>query len=191
MTATLRIISPVDGSVYAERPLADDATVSATLERARDGAARRGARCRSPSACRIAHRLHRCDGRRQGARVGAARLADGTADPLRAGRGARLRGARPLHDRGRAGDARRHRCRAEGGLQALHPARAARRRPQSAGLELSLHDGAQRRAAGDPRRQHGGDEAFEPDRAGRRALRRLLREGESSQGRLPGPSHVA
>jgi acyl-CoA reductase-like NAD-dependent aldehyde dehydrogenase len=35
MTATLRIISPVDGSVYAERPLADDAEVRATLERAR------------------------------------------------------------------------------------------------------------------------------------------------------------
>ena len=32
MTATLQIISPVDGSVYAERPLADDATVRATLE---------------------------------------------------------------------------------------------------------------------------------------------------------------
>ena len=35
MTATLKIISPVDGSVYAERPLADDAAVLATLERAR------------------------------------------------------------------------------------------------------------------------------------------------------------
>jgi acyl-CoA reductase-like NAD-dependent aldehyde dehydrogenase len=34
MNATLRIISPVDGSVYAERPLADDAAVRATLERA-------------------------------------------------------------------------------------------------------------------------------------------------------------
>src|SRR5262249_28169578 len=35
MAATLKIISPVDGSVYAERPLADDATAGATLERAR------------------------------------------------------------------------------------------------------------------------------------------------------------
>jgi acyl-CoA reductase-like NAD-dependent aldehyde dehydrogenase len=34
MTATLRIISPVDGSVYAERPLANDVTARATLERA-------------------------------------------------------------------------------------------------------------------------------------------------------------
>jgi acyl-CoA reductase-like NAD-dependent aldehyde dehydrogenase len=39
MTETLRIISPVDNSIYAERPLADDATVLATLEHAR--AARR------------------------------------------------------------------------------------------------------------------------------------------------------
>ncbi len=34
MNATLRIISPVDNSVYAERPLADDKTVHQTLERA-------------------------------------------------------------------------------------------------------------------------------------------------------------
>jgi acyl-CoA reductase-like NAD-dependent aldehyde dehydrogenase len=35
MTAFLKIISPVDGSVYAERPLADAAAVRATLERAK------------------------------------------------------------------------------------------------------------------------------------------------------------
>ena len=35
MTASFKIISPVDGSVYAERPLADDATILRTLERAR------------------------------------------------------------------------------------------------------------------------------------------------------------
>ena len=35
MNATLKIISPVDGSVYAERPLADDKTARAALERAR------------------------------------------------------------------------------------------------------------------------------------------------------------
>ena len=35
MNAILKIISPVDGSVYAERLLADDATVRATLEAAK------------------------------------------------------------------------------------------------------------------------------------------------------------
>jgi acyl-CoA reductase-like NAD-dependent aldehyde dehydrogenase len=35
MSQTLRIISPVDGSVYAERPLADDRAVRWTLERAK------------------------------------------------------------------------------------------------------------------------------------------------------------
>src|ERR1700737_3918142 len=35
MTASLRIISPVDGSVYTERPLADEAAARTTLERAR------------------------------------------------------------------------------------------------------------------------------------------------------------
>ena len=35
MNQTLKIISPVDGSVYAERPLADDKEVLLTLMRAR------------------------------------------------------------------------------------------------------------------------------------------------------------
>lgn len=35
-TDTLKIISPIDGSVYAERPLADDVAVLAALEKARD-----------------------------------------------------------------------------------------------------------------------------------------------------------
>ena len=35
MNQTLKIISPVDGSVYAERPLADDKDVLLTLMRAR------------------------------------------------------------------------------------------------------------------------------------------------------------
>ncbi|MCP4380704.1 MAG: aldehyde dehydrogenase family protein [Hyphomicrobiales bacterium] len=35
MTDTLKIISPIDGSVYAERPLADDAEIATTLKRAR------------------------------------------------------------------------------------------------------------------------------------------------------------
>lgn len=35
MTDTFKIISPVDNSVYAERPLADDRAIMATLERAR------------------------------------------------------------------------------------------------------------------------------------------------------------
>jgi acyl-CoA reductase-like NAD-dependent aldehyde dehydrogenase len=37
MNAILKIISPVDGSVYAERPLADDAAVRVTLEAAKKG----------------------------------------------------------------------------------------------------------------------------------------------------------
>jgi acyl-CoA reductase-like NAD-dependent aldehyde dehydrogenase len=39
MTQTVKCVSPVDGSVYAERPLASDAAIAATFERAR--AARR------------------------------------------------------------------------------------------------------------------------------------------------------
>ena len=35
MTATLRTISPIDGSVYVERPLAGESEISAAVARAR------------------------------------------------------------------------------------------------------------------------------------------------------------
>ena len=71
MTATLKIISPVDGSVYAERLLADDKEVLLTLMRAR--AAQLKWR-EVPIAGRVQdrHGVHRRHGRRQGARGGAA-----------------------------------------------------------------------------------------------------------------------
>lgn len=35
MTETIKIISPIDGSVYAERPLASGAEISAAVTRAK------------------------------------------------------------------------------------------------------------------------------------------------------------
>ena len=35
MTAALRVVTPVDGSIYAERPLADATEVAAAIDRAR------------------------------------------------------------------------------------------------------------------------------------------------------------
>ena len=190
MNATLKIISPVDGSVYAERPLADDATVLATLERARS-------RATEWREVPVAERVKIATAFTDAMVADKARVSEVLAwqmgRPIRYGPGE----VRGFEERARymiaiaAGGARRHRRRAEGRLHALHPPRAARRRAQSAGVEFPVHDGAQRRAAGDPCRQHGGDEALEPDGAGRRALRRLLQKGESSQGRVSGPSHVA
>ena len=45
MSDSVKIISPVDGSVYAERPIAKDAAVEAALTAAR-GAPWRGDACR-------------------------------------------------------------------------------------------------------------------------------------------------
>src|SRR5690554_5038853 len=35
MTETVRLISPIDGSTYAERPIAEDGAIQAAVERAR------------------------------------------------------------------------------------------------------------------------------------------------------------
>ena len=189
MNATFKIISPVDGSVYAERPLADDKTARATLERAR--AAQREWR-HVPVAERVRIGTAFTDAMVADTPRVSELLAWQMGRPIRYGPG-EMRGfeerARYMLGGG-AGDARRHRRRAEGGLQALYPPRAAGRRAQSAGVELPLHDRAQCGAAGDPRRQHGGHEAFQPDRAGRGALRRLLQQGGTSPRRLPVPAHV-
>jgi len=40
MTETVKLKSPIDGSIYAECPVADDKAVSAAVERARRGAGR-------------------------------------------------------------------------------------------------------------------------------------------------------
>ena len=191
MTATLKIISPVDGSVYAERPLADDKAVRATLERAHKAPARLAPCRRSPSAA--ASRTAFVDAMvADKARVSEL-LAWQMGRPIRYGPGE----VRGFEERARYMIAVAPEMLADidvgpkEGFKRYHPPRAARRRPEPAGVEFPLHDGAQRRAAGDPGRQYGRDEALEPDRAGRRAFRRLLREGGSAEGRLPGPSHVA
>ena len=44
MTETVKIISPVDGSVYAERPVAGDAEIDAAISSARNPDSRRYAR---------------------------------------------------------------------------------------------------------------------------------------------------
>ena len=47
MSEVVKIISPVDGSVYAERPIASDAEIASAISSARGGAAcvAEGSRC--------------------------------------------------------------------------------------------------------------------------------------------------
>ena len=44
MTDTVKIISPIDGSIYAERPIATDDALDAAVERARAAQAEVGGR---------------------------------------------------------------------------------------------------------------------------------------------------
>ena len=59
MTEILKCITPVDGSVYVERPLADDAEVAAALAGAQDAQTGRAEDARE------VHRTHRADHARE------------------------------------------------------------------------------------------------------------------------------
>ena len=98
-----RTITPIDGRVYVERPLA---IAARDRRRARARAQRRkrsGAGAPSPSARRSDRALRRRVRRTQGTRS-PSEITWQMGRPIRysAGRGARLRGARALHDRRRA-----------------------------------------------------------------------------------------
>ncbi len=180
--AVQQTVSPVDGSIYVERKLA---------ERCAD---RRRARCRAEGAGRVAERKRGSTRRAARPLRGRVRIpprghrrradmADGPAHPLHARRGTRLRGACAPHDRHRPGGAGRHRRRPERGLHPVHPARASGNGAGRRTVELSAPDGGERRCSRADGRQRGGAEAFAPDAALRRAdgagvrTRRACRRG--------------
>ena len=189
MTKHIRCISPVDGRVYVDRPPASQKRNRRdVVQRARraegvaqgsgQGARRAGGR-----------RRRRAEGDGAGDRRGA-RLADGPADPLRPGRTARPRRARPLHglDRRRDAGADRAQGRAPR-LRALHRARAGGDRLHHRAVELSLSDDRQLRRAGADRRQCRAAEAGGADLAGRRSLPEGVRSDRPAEG--PADSHRA
>ena len=96
MPETVKIISPVDGSVYAERPIASDAEIASAISSARGRRCLRGGRF--PMAERGRYMLAFLDAllaMNDDIAVGA-RLADGPARPLWRREG-RRRGAHPRH----------------------------------------------------------------------------------------------
>ena len=131
-----KIISPIDGSVYAERPVVERCRARRRGVGGARGAGRvaagerRRARPHRPRLPRGAGRDERRDRHR-------ARLADGPADPLWRREG-RRRGAHPRHGGARRGGARPLRPAGEGRLPPLHRPRAARPRPGHRAVELSL-----------------------------------------------------
>ena len=142
MAETIKCISPVDGRVYASRRVASE---EGDHRRVRGGA--RGAGAVETAADRRAGRVllggGRCDDRHDGRDRAGAGVADGPAGALWRRRAARVRGARPLHDRDRRGGAVGPRSGSEGGLRALREARPARRRLHDRAVELSLSHGRQ------------------------------------------------
>ena len=148
---TVKIISPVDGSVYAERPIASDAEIDA----ARQGGAGRAARVAEGSGCRaraLHARLPRRAARDERRDCRRACLADGKAGPLWRREG-RRRGTHSRHGGAGRGGAQALLPAGQERLPPLHRARAGRRGDGHRAVELSLSHRHQHHRAGPPRRQ--------------------------------------
>ena len=163
-------ISPVDGREVVRR-----AAVFRRRDRGRGRGRARKAQAewkRVPVAERgriLSQSRRRDAGDARRGRAGA-RVADGPADPLRRRRTRRLRGARARHDRAGRERACRYRPGAEGRLQALHRARAGRRRADRRAVELSVSDGGEFGGARADGRQRRVAQARRADASGRRPL---------------------
>ena len=186
MAEKITCVSPVDGSVYASRPVASKKQIAATFAAAH-AAQEKWKRRAAGRAGRVLLGGRGCDGRHEGRDRAGAGLADGPAGALWRGRSARLRGARPLHDRHRRAGARRHLSRPQGRLRALRQARPGRRGLHDRAVELSLSHRRQLDHPGADGGQHGGAEARGLDAAGGASGSRSVRPGQAAEGRVPAP----
>ena len=168
---TVKIISPIDGSVYAERPLATDAAGQ------RGGRARAGQRRptgrgpRSPSA---ANTCSPCSKRSLAMNDEIVpELAWQMGRPVRyGGEYGGVKERVTLHGRDRRGGARPGVASNEkAGFRRYVKQRAARRRHGHRAVELSLPHRGQHDRPGADGRQRGDPQACRADAAGRRALR--------------------
>ena len=183
MTETVKIKSPIDGSIYAERPIASDQAINAAVERAkaaqvkwaetpiaergtlRAGLARRAGRMNDEIVPELAWQMGRPI--RYGGEYGGVNertnymveIAERALAPVIAERQARLP---PLCEEGSARRGDGHRA-----------------------VELSLSDRGQHHRAGADGRQRGDPQACRADAAGRRALRQGVRGGRPAEGRVP------
>ena len=171
MTRHIKCVSPVDGRVYVDRPPASQTEIDVDAVQ-RAAPRRRLAQGPGQGARRAGgRRRRRAEGDGPGDRRGA-RLADGSADPLRPGRTARPRRARALHGVDRRRDAaRRSRPRtSRPGFERYIAREPVGHRLHHRAVELSLPDDRQLRRAGADRRQRRAAEAGGADLAGRRSL---------------------
>ena len=183
MTETVQIKSPIDGSIYAERPVATDQAVNAAVERAKAAQAEwaatpiaeRGTICAGMLEALVAMndeivpelawqmgRPVRYGGEYGGVEERTRYMVEIAEDGAGAGRGQRQGRLPPLREEGSARRGHGHRA-----------------------VELSLPHRGQHDRAGADGRQRRDPEACRADAAGRRALRRGLREGRPAEGRVP------
>ena len=184
MGAMQKTITPIDGSLYVERPYNSAAEIAAALAAARTAAkAWRGV----PVAERARLLSKAVDAFVSHKEPIAEEITRQIGRPLGQSPGE----VRGFEERARymieiaPGGAGRYRCRRQGRLHPLHPARAAGRRLRGGALEFPLSDRRQCRGAGADGGQCGAAEAFGPDAALRRALRRGLQGRGPAQGAVP------
>ena len=177
---TVKIKSPIDGSIYAERPVATDQAVNAAVERAK---AAQADWAETPIAERGKYMLAMLEA--------LVAMSDEIVPELAWQMG------RPVRYGGEFGGVKeRTNYMVEIAEAALKPVMAsnpegrfpplceegsARRRHGHRAVELSLSHRRQHHRAGADRRQRGDPEARRADAAGRRALRKGLREGRPAR----------
>ena len=189
MSETVKIISPVDGSVYAERPVASDAEIEAAVSSARAALPKWRA---IPVAERARYMLAFLDALLAMNDDIAVELAWQMGRPVRYGgeKGGVEERVRAMAAHGRGG-AQALLSAGEGRLPPLYRARAARHRDGHRAVELSLSHRHQHHRAGTSRRQCHHPEARRADAARRRADRRGIPARRSAQGSLSQSRHVA
>ncbi len=179
----VKLISPIDGSVIAERSSATQAEVDAALKVVQTAQ-------RQWRATPVAERARFClravdalrgDGRRDRRRAGAA---DGAARAVWSQRSVADGGAGPAHDRHRAGGAGRSPPRARRRFSPLRATRAARHGVRDRALELSVPVGGQFGGAGADGGERRAAQARGPDAAGGRTISGGIRSGRVAAGSL-------
>src|SRR5262245_44830280 len=189
MSDSVKIISPVVGSVYAERPIAKDAAVEAALTAARAALPKWRAK---PIAERGRYMLAFLDALLSMDDDIATQPAwpMGRAVPHGGGK-RRAGGANPRHRGARRGSASALLPAGKARLQALYRPRAARHHHGHRAVELSVSHLDQHHRAGAPCRQRRDLEACGADASRRRAHRRGVPPRKSAQGLIPQSRSVA
>ena len=185
---TIKLKSPIDGSIYAERPVASDQAVNAAVERAK---AAQADWARVPMAERGGYMLAMLEALVAMNDEIVPELAWQMGRPMRyGGEFGGVKERTQIHGRDRRARAGAgHGLQSEGRLPPLRQEGPAGRGDGHRAVELSLSHRGQHHRAGADRRQRGDPQARGADAAGRRAIRQGLREGRPAEGRVPEHRH--